>query len=101
MEAAIGARQQPGTVVQALEDRMTRASRQQREAHPAQQAPVELQSIVDDIDTHAGNREKPEDPQRLDEVRKMLHMEKPLLGHNQVTYGDGISAGAVGPTGNQ
>ena len=72
VEATVGARQQPSAVIQALEDRMTRVSADQRAAHSAQQAPVQLQSIADDIDARLVNEKSPKIRSTLARVARCL-----------------------------
>jgi hypothetical protein len=72
----VGPKVDEDIVLQAMKDRMSEGARKQRESHPQQQAPVDLEPIVTDIDTLLATEKSPKIRSALTRVRKMLHIDK-------------------------
>jgi hypothetical protein len=74
--AAVGPRQQPSAIEEALKERLTLAQEKQKAAHPSQVQPVDLAQMADDIDAQLATAKSATEIAALKKVRKLL-TEKP------------------------
>lgn len=72
-------------VLEALHERREAGSVAQRESHPAQVAPVDLEPVVTKIDTLMATEKSPKIRSALTKVRKMLHVDKTQPDQPDVT----------------
>lgn len=72
----VGAQVDEGLLMDALTKRKQAGAQAQRDAHPAQTAPVDLAPIVTKIDTLMATEKSPKIRSALTKVRTMLHISK-------------------------
>ena len=72
-------------VLEALHERREAGGAAQRESHPAQVAPVDLEPVVTKIDTLMATEKSPKIRAALTKVRRMLHVDKTAPDQPDVT----------------
>jgi hypothetical protein len=73
---AVGPQQQRSAIEQGLKDRLSEATKAQEQSHAAQTAPIDVQGIVDDIDTRLGVEKSGPVHSALQKVRDSLFIKK-------------------------
>ena len=72
----VGPKVDEDLVIRALDERGAEGARKQRESHPQQQAPAELDPIIDDIDSMLATERGSKLQSTLKDVRRMLTIDK-------------------------